>query len=80
LKQTTKDDRLVEAKNLMQTREKFCEVCALKFASFPLSTKSFGVICRPCKYFYRLRHKVDSWSCAQTLPRTRLRNNRVATL
>ena len=35
----------VEVKNLMQTRQKFCEVFALKFSSFPLSTKLFGVIC-----------------------------------
>jgi len=38
----------VEAKYLMQTREKFVKCSALKFASFPLSTKLFGVICRSC--------------------------------
>jgi len=39
----------VEAKNLMQAREKFCEVFALKCASFTLFSKLFGVICRSCK-------------------------------
>ena len=33
----------VKAKNLMQTRAKFCEVFTLKFAFFPLSTKLFRV-------------------------------------
>jgi len=41
----------VEDINLMQIGEKFCEVFALKFSTFPLSTKLFGVICRSCKKF-----------------------------
>jgi len=36
----------VEAKTFMQTSAKFFKVFALKFASFPLSTKLFVVICR----------------------------------
>jgi len=36
----------------MQTRAKLCEVLALKFSFFSLSTKLFQVICRSCKYFY----------------------------
>jgi len=44
----------VEAKNLMKTREKLWEMFALKFDSFPLSTKLFGIICRSCKYIYHL--------------------------
>jgi len=39
---------------LMQTSAKFYQVCALKFASFSLSTKLFRIICRSCKYFYHL--------------------------
>jgi len=44
----------VESKNLMQTSANICEVYAIKFASFALSTKLFDVICRPCKYIYHL--------------------------
>jgi len=45
--------------NLMQTRENFCEVFALKFASF--ATKLFGVICRSCKYFYHFPPHQNLW-------------------
>jgi len=45
----------VEVQNLMQTSANVCEVFAFKFASFLLSTKSFRVICRSCKYFYHLQ-------------------------
>jgi len=47
LKQMTRDEtKTVEAKNLMQTSEQFCEVFALKVLLFSLSTKLFRVICR----------------------------------
>ena len=42
------------SQSLMQTCTKFCEVFALKFASFSLSTKWFGVICRSRNYLYHL--------------------------
>jgi len=46
LKQMTKDEtEPVEAKNLMQTRAKFCEVFALKIYFFTFSKKLFRVIC-----------------------------------
>ena len=55
LKQMTNDEtEPVEAKNLMQTSAKFCEVLALKISFFSLSTKLFRVICRSCVYFYHL--------------------------
>jgi len=41
----------VKVKNLMQSSAKFCEVFALKFASF-LCPKWFRTILRLCKYFY----------------------------
>jgi len=37
------------AKDLMQTSVKLREAYALKFASLPLSTKLFRIICRSCK-------------------------------
>jgi len=43
-----------EAKILIETRAKFFDVFALKFASLSQSTKLFRVICRSWKYFYYL--------------------------
>jgi len=41
----------VEAKTLMQISEKFCEVCALKFASFSLSQNRSALFVGPAITF-----------------------------